>query len=372
MIDTVVLTISEDKMNKLIIDNFGTPKIYNNYKNSGRSFTVYYRNATKKEMDSCEYVPRFTLYDRFGKRDLRIEFSAPKLIFGNNLTELTNSDFDKIINKLYTFLFANRLCFISKSALANAEVSAIHFSKNIELDYGLYPQMFLKELSKCNVSKKLEINQVDFRNGGKLLKYRCNYCEYAFYDKLADLKGNAKKSDEVDKYIQPTLFSFIEKSITKQILRFEVRLNKKTKIKQVLESVGVEVNLSFNKIFDSEIAKKVLIDSYDSITKGYLPILDTNTEVEKYISDFALNNPRASINKLAMSFGYSILLKTLGTGGFRESINYKYGKNSWYIAKRTMDSFCFKPISNYNLITLLRSRLMSFEWLKLDINQNAT
>ena len=31
---------------------------------------------------------------------LKIEFSAPKLLFGNNLEELEEADFDKIINKL--------------------------------------------------------------------------------------------------------------------------------------------------------------------------------------------------------------------------------------------------------------------------------
>ena len=66
---------------------------------------------------------------------LKIEFSAPKMLFGNNFDELTDSDFPNLLTKLKRTLKEMGV-FILEDHLTSAPVSAIHFSKNIPLtDY---------------------------------------------------------------------------------------------------------------------------------------------------------------------------------------------------------------------------------------------
>ena len=162
------------------------------------------QNPTINELRQGIYKPRLTVtkrLNRLGGYDIpiKIEFSAPKMLFGNNFDELTDNDFPQLVTKLNTTLREMGV-YISEERLANAPVSAIHFSKNIALtDYTL-PYTYIKQLTKLNINKKLDTNQTDYRNEGHSFKYRANSFEIAFYDKLKDLqqgmtseKGRLKK-----------------------------------------------------------------------------------------------------------------------------------------------------------------------------------
>src|SRR5688500_11298274 len=64
------------------------------------------QNPTKSELEQGIYKPRLTLTKRKGKGHggfnltLRIEFSAPKLLLGNNFDELLEMDFEKVVDVL--------------------------------------------------------------------------------------------------------------------------------------------------------------------------------------------------------------------------------------------------------------------------------
>ena len=94
-----------------------------------------------------------------------IEFSIPKLLFGNNFDEVEEKQFEEIIKRLRDILDHMGVQVLPET-LRGASVSAIHYSKNIPLmDYST-PSMILKELSKIDLNQRLDLNQTDFRNGG--------------------------------------------------------------------------------------------------------------------------------------------------------------------------------------------------------------
>src|SRR5690606_36277460 len=73
------------------------------YERGGRGYKKCSQNPTPRELKSGNYKPRLTLTRRV-KRDrqyeitLRVEFSIPKLLFGNNFDELESDDlFDTVI-----------------------------------------------------------------------------------------------------------------------------------------------------------------------------------------------------------------------------------------------------------------------------------
>ena len=101
MIDTIVLTIPEESfiINKHEKFSPSTKNLfYPNYYGLGaRSNFSCVQNPTKPELRSGNYKPRLTVTKRMSKGEfkivLRIEFSIPKLLFGNNFDEIEETDF---------------------------------------------------------------------------------------------------------------------------------------------------------------------------------------------------------------------------------------------------------------------------------------
>ena len=84
MIDTIKLTL--DKTMFAILDK---NRFENDLVNSMRGYFVLVQNPTTIELKQGIYKPRLTLANRFNvsgrsEKTLAIEFSIPKLIYGNN------------------------------------------------------------------------------------------------------------------------------------------------------------------------------------------------------------------------------------------------------------------------------------------------
>jgi len=235
MIDTIVLTIPRYKYIILDHDRFSpsTKGLLESpyYSLGSRSNFSCKQNPTKTELLKGIYKPRLTITKRIRKGyfeiPLRIEFSIPKLMYGNNFDEIQEEDFKNVIKKLKKRL-KDMDILIRDIDLINAQVSAIHFSKNITLtDYSTC-SMVINDLSKINLTKRLDLNKTSFRNEGQAIHYHCNSYEIAIYDKLKDLEQagvSEKRSIEEDNLIQLNLFN--DKPINKpfEVLRIEIRLN---------------------------------------------------------------------------------------------------------------------------------------------------
>jgi hypothetical protein len=131
---------------------------------------------------------------------LKIEFSLPKLFFGNNFNELQLKDFIVLLNKLTDSLRSMGVLTTSE-ILKQAPVSVVHYSKNIALTDGSTPYHYINKIKEANVKLSLDINQTDYRNEGHSFKWHCNSYEVVFYDKIKDLekaKLSSKRSLEKD------------------------------------------------------------------------------------------------------------------------------------------------------------------------------
>ena len=93
MIDTVCLSIPKDKMNYLL--GLSSWELYS----KTNQYEKYVRNPKKVEKETGLYFPRLTAYRRqfCQSENVRMEFSAPKLLYLNNLDELEEKDFTKVM-----------------------------------------------------------------------------------------------------------------------------------------------------------------------------------------------------------------------------------------------------------------------------------
>lgn len=379
MIDTIVLTLKQNMFTIIDHDKFSpsTVGLYdkeNYYRLGGRSNIVCKQNPTPTELKNGIYKPRLTATKRFNKYKqyeimMKVEFSIPKLLFGNNFDELEGTEFDKVFQLLKSKLRQMGVL-VYEQWLINAPVSSIHYSKNIPLTDYSTPYSYLEKIYKTNISERLDFNQTDFRNGGHSLKYRANSFEVAFYDKLKDLnkaKISEKRAEEKDNAIQLNLFEEVKIQKPFEVLRMEIRLNKKQKLIQILKQIGITYEPTFQSLFNKETAQKVLLYYLGEIEQGYPSLFAYNEEPKDFLTDFIINNPKIGLRKAIQMLGLRVILKRMGIREFRE-ITKRYGRQNWYRLNSEIKEIHSPKIESPFMV--LRNSLEEFKPLKLVDFQN--
>src|SRR3989338_8280711 len=151
MLDTVILTIPRGSY-KLNPQAFTTNA--NILKMAGNYLVKCVNNPTATDKKQGTYKPRLTLMKRMTRKGdeipLKIEFSVAKMLYGNNVDEVEEKDFEKVISALHEAML-DMLVGVSHEDLRNAKVSAFHPSKNIELTTGYTSSFVITELHKIDV-----------------------------------------------------------------------------------------------------------------------------------------------------------------------------------------------------------------------------
>ncbi len=375
MIDTIVLTLKQGMFTILQHDYFspsteGLYKQADYYRLGGRSNMVCKQNPTPSELKAGIYKPRLTVTKRINRQHqfeitMKVEFSVPKLLYGNNFDEVEDADFDKVIQILKQKLRAMGVM-IFEHLLISAPVSAIHYSKNIALTDYSTPYTYLERLSKANINQRLDLNQTDFRNEGHSLKYRANSFEVVFYDKLKDLskaKVSEKRAEEKDNAMQLNLFEEIKIKKPFEVLRMEVRLNKKQKLIQILKLIDIQSEPTFKTLFNKDTAQKVLFHYLDEIEAGYpLLLLYSSNEPKTFITEFMIQNPKVSLKKVLQVLGLRILLTDIGIREFRE-ITKRYDKTNWYRLQKELKEYAYPQQQSPFMV--VRTAIDEFKPLRL-------
>lgn len=233
-------------------------------------YVKFVRNPSKAEKETGKYFPRLTGYKRQFSQEanVRMEFSVPKLIYLNNLEELEDKDFPKVIEVLQERLKTMGVL-VTKSVLENASVSSVHFSKNIVLQDGYTVSHLISEMNKINLRKSFDFARARFINDGDSLYAHTTSHQLVIYDKVADLsKGKKRAMDKTQTFYQRGLFAELNKEDELQeIIRFEIRLSQKQKMNKVLEDLGYQKNPVFKQVFSTEMSKKVVTDYWKKLIK---------------------------------------------------------------------------------------------------------
>ncbi len=340
MIDTVVLSIpcKREDFNDLNIFTDSLDGIWEApFRRLPNGYFNTKRNPTSTEKTCKIYIPRLTLIKRVRDgfhTELRIEFSIPKLLFGNNFQEVDDTDFEEIVSSLEQKL-AYMQVDMSEDRIRNARVSAIHFSKNLILPKGLSCPMVLNQLAKAvDCNQMLDIKNVSFKNGGQILHIHAKDWEFVIYDKVKELeqaKKSESKSIENDSYIQFNLLDELKSVFS--VLRLEFRLGNGRSIRQMLKRYHPDFfsnkELTFANLFNKETAKKMLLGYWNKIKDRYLKISwkeETNFE---YFGRLKTENPTLKDSELINIFFLNSMIKDVGISGIRAIMDWNGKKNSY-------------------------------------------
>jgi len=306
-----------------------------------QGFTKYVNNPTKEDKKNGVYKPKLTMIKRGNRIYLKIEFSAPKLLFSNNLDELEEMDFDKVVNELRKKILEMGVRLFAVQ-VENAEVISFHPSKNILLSKGYTSSFAIGELSKINLNQKLDLEKVSFRNNGGALQFYANRHSLVFYDKINDLNKPSKRAIDKDQTKQQTdLFEYIKKEKgSLEVLRIEVRLSYKTKMIEILEKVGYTDVPLFKNIFKKDLCQKIIKLYWEKFFEKNLFLFSVNNNPQMILQKILMRYPKTNIRTAVMLVGLHQLCKDEeGIRGFRNiAKNYK-PKFNWIILNNYLKKF---------------------------------
>ena len=218
--------------------------------------------------------------------------------------------------------------------LAAAPISAIHYSKNIPLTDGSTPYHYINKIKEANIQLNLDTNQTDYRNEGHSYKWHCNSYEVVFYDKIKDLE-KARQSDkraiEKDSALQLNLFpKFAQRKKKFEILRMEVRLNNRKKIRPLFKKLNIKSDLTLKSIFKPVIAKKILLHYLDEVESKRPALLDYKvTSGKALLADLIFNNPSLKPKQILQIYGLKRALEDVNLRELRGMLG-RYKQRSWY------------------------------------------
>jgi len=339
MIDTIILTIPNGPMKIWDKKDYWDPSIKGLTDNpsahyGARLFTKYVCNIPK----SKGYYPRLTITSRWNFRTkrhetpLKIEFSAPKILFGNNVDELCDTDLDDFVDTLQTRLKEMGVMLL-KNEIENAKITVVHFSKNIPLSGHYTPSQVIKVLQKLETTRQLQLNSKRFQNLGHAIYFDCSSYQIVVYDKIKDLKQTQRHSVDKDK-VENQLSLFEELTDNKtEIVRLEVRLVKKQKLNSLLKKLGYSPDPTLKEVFSEAMSKAVLNHFWEQIASDKNRFLLISQKEDPLTQ--IINSQKETGKKLSVieTLGLAHALHFANVNGLNElrnSLNTLYSDRTWY------------------------------------------
>ena len=222
------------------------------------------------------------------------------------------------------------------AAIASAPVCTIHYSKNIPLTDGATPRFFINKLKEANIKLSLDTNQTDYRNEGHSYRWHCNSYEVIFYDKIKDLekaRTSNKRAVEKDSDLQLPIAEKLKNKRKLEVLRMEVRLNKRKKIKQLFAQLAIKNDLTFKKLFKPAISKKILMHYMDELESKRPTLLDYKTSSDQdgktLLADLIFHNPTLGPKKVLQLYGFKAALNIMTPRELR-AMFANHSTRTWY------------------------------------------
>lgn len=366
MIDTIILEIPIKLMMVYDMAKFRpNARQLEGYKGYGSCKN----NPTAEDYKKGIYKPKLTLIKRGEMIILKVEFSAPKVLFQNNLDEIEENDFQALVLRLYE-LIKEMGVLLTVPQIENAKVIGLHPSKNVVLKNGYTAQFALKELKKINLSKKMDLSEIKFRNEGEEIQFYSNSHSVVFYDKINDLtKANKRATDKDQTSQQRGLFDLIkQEKKTLEILRMEIRLAKSANIKEVLQEVGFNQAITLKNIFKKDLCQKIVKLYWEKLFGNNLFLFNTYNNPQKILEMILIKYPKTKIGIAVKLVGLALLCKDEdGFRGFRKIVEGFRAKKDWIALKRYLDKlsdgFFEKPMHGF--IVDIQEAINKFEAYKI-------
>lgn len=239
------------------------------------------------------------LTNRAGKWELVVECSAPKLVYGNNVAELSAEDVNTFINLLTQKIALVTGLEIPHKHLVNSPVTRIDYGRNLRLKNTMDVTHTLSTFSNADIPLRRSTSKVKYQNGSSVHVATQKY-DITAYDKSAEnLAGPAIEEHPWSNH--------------EALLRIEARIRGKRAIKTF---TGISTN-TVGYLLSRDISTRVVLKAIDILSHT---ARTTNTSL---IS--RANSPMAFL----ASAGLSALVNSYGLPATKRLLNREFGRHAW-------------------------------------------
>lgn len=295
---------------------------------------------------------------------LEFNVSLPKIIYGHNLYELVDSQFDEVVEAIRNLLLQFGIE-VKSDDISNCErIQRIDYSRNFLLQLSTCKEFIylIKKLSKG----KRYTNEPRFETSA-IFKNKQQYL--IVYDKVAEMthilkekKYNNRKSKEYE--VAQLLVAY--KSVHGlEVLRIEHRLLKSSAIgREVKDIIGHKPPLTFKEVYSSSVSSKVLEKHWEKIaTETKMKLLILGEKKVGYIWDEIQKITR----QLEKPFDpYAVLYPKLLRESNEEQANTKITRSKSKSTLKTYKKRIAETIENWDIYD---SRLETFRNITRSIKQ---
>jgi hypothetical protein len=230
----------------------------------------------------------------------------------------------------------------------NAKLSSVHFCKNIILPKHITASMVISELGRLNLTKRLDLNRTDYRNEGHAVRFHANSYEVVFYDKIKDLEQSRiseRRAIESDNLIQADLLSNLPRPF--EVLRMEVRLNSRAKIKRLCHKLGIKPPLTFEEALNRKTSQTILLHFWNQIMSEAKWLQFEKQRPEELLQEIVKNNPDIRPSRALQILGLIMATDAIGTRGMTATATLKRLQSDMSMMERCKSiTSALKKISN--------------------------
>lgn len=328
-----------------------------------KAFSRNLKNIPQSQLNSKDYSKEYGLYFPTVKylerpvhggisHDLRVEFSAPKLIFnGDNLREVTASDYEKVVKTLYERLLQMGFDWITYPDVVNTSVSRLDVCKNIIFEKESDITSITRILKLGNMGGMYEPINKNYSGGGRGFGFGIKNETVTVYDKGAEMRHCGQVSQ----------FSKIP------VLRLEVKMGAPSIIEKRLKESGIEVkdSVTLADVFKEDIWKALLMNKFN-IWYNTIPKINIDTNLTQVYLNIARSEAgkRGGYTRATERFAWYVMATSSGLNGAEldDLIESFWGKSYKYRIRKIRDT----PLHEFQLKLLLKLKKDLEEFKLLD------
>ena len=267
------------------------------------------------------YYPQVSLYEETNrgadrKINMKVEVSVAKMINGNNLFSIRETDKDVFIKNLIETLDKMGVK-TTYQAIEKAICNKGHFAVNIIVPVS--PEVIIEDMARAVIPAKTDCTTDRFSKGGYCMHYHLDCKEVAIYDKFTEISANKPKKSVCANNILKNISKVEVEDYQRKgvyVLRFEARFNTKAELEKIFNKKNIRVE----DLFDDNKIKEVICRKWNEIKEGMYKLPKEKLTARELLEEIIRKNPKIKITKIERLFGYCLILQENGGVSLRKQL----------------------------------------------------
>lgn len=367
MFDTLSLIIEQEN-NNWFVSQDNESLFQNNLRHYGINQHIW-NYERKEDKKNREYFPHVEIrhfsYIPYWKKlsytyNLLVRFSAPKLLYGNNLYEVQASQFKAVCEALETKLNKMGIS-ITSAVIKKALITRIDVGHNIVCN-GIPVDWIIKRLASAGLPKfEDNVQKTSYRmadgKAGQQITFYSEHEELTFYDKYREL---VRKKEDLN-----LVGMLTKRKDLHDILRMEIRLKDKESIQRVF---GKKYP-TFAEVFKENWAKKLITQRWNCLYQSLARVVPDNYPPE-YLLLVAKRQKHFSFKSAKDIVFIQTFISSIGEKATKELLKSVCTKQEYDSMWNRWKKYRAPVLpAQYDYMKLIDIELKQFEWLTPEVLQ---